>query len=218
MLTNVVRTLDLDTPWVLAPERYDPRRSAAEEFAVRIADVARIVRDTISPPGVPGEAYLVLDTGDARVGVISTERDPGPGEQVLGSTKKRVRAGDVIISRLRPYLRQVGYVDKAIAQGGSEIAVSTEFLVLRSNDDESIAFLVPLLLSARVQTALAAAQEGGHHPRFSESTLGRIGIPEATLVRRDELSRTIEEAVTHIRRGEGELRVATSSVTADTRA
>lgn len=41
-------------------------------------------------------------------------KDPGElvASQELGSVKKLAKAGDIIISRLRPYLRQVGYVEE----------------------------------------------------------------------------------------------------------
>jgi hypothetical protein len=209
VISSVVRVLDLDVPWILAPERYDPRREGGAEFTVRLGDVAHIVKDTIAPPGDVGVSYLVLDTGDAHAGVASTDKTPRPGDVALGSSKKRTRAGDVVISRLRPYLRQVALIDEGLAPDGVEIATSTEFFVLRSVDENSIAFLVPVLLSARVQDALAAAQEGGHHPRFSETTLARIGIPEAAVARRDEASRNVQAAVTQVREGERALREMT---------
>jgi hypothetical protein len=136
----------------------------------------------------------VLDTGDAREGLILTRRPAVPGNE-LGSNKKRVRPGDVIVSRLRPYLRQVGYVDPGLAPETIEIVCSTEFYVLRSRDESSIAFLVPLLLSQGVQEVLSASQEGGHHPRFNLATLENIGIPTPVLEGRAELSESVQRAV-----------------------
>ena len=67
--------------------------------------------------------------------------------------------GDVIISRLRPYLRQVAFVDSDIRgyELSATILCSTEFFVLRAIEQESIAFLVPFLLSQSTQQVLAAS-------------------------------------------------------------
>src|SRR5207248_4623376 len=96
--------------------------------------------------------YVVLDTGHAREGVVLTSTEPVSAAGI-GSAKKRASPGDVIISRLRPYLRQVAYVDEALAvdeDGPREIVCSTEFYVLRGRSQESVAFLVAFLLSDAV--------------------------------------------------------------------
>ena len=85
--------------------------------------------------------------------------------------------GDLVVSRLRPYLRQIALVHpSAVAHAeGRPLALSTEFYVLAPRvDGEDLAFLVPFLLSADVQRALAGAQEGGitrafRAPRSSRS-------------------------------------------------
>ena len=83
--------------------------------------------------------------------------------------------------------------------GGTSWAYSTEFFVLESIDDASIAFLVPFLLSAPVQAVLSAAQEGGHHPRFNERTLTTLPIPTSLAKQANELSACVEQAVTQAR-------------------
>ena len=83
------------------------------------------------------------------------------------AVKKIIKAGDVIISRLRPYLKQVAFVDKVLCEHYDSVLCSTEYFVLRSKDQHiSIAFIVPVLLSREVQNMLISSQEGGHHPRF----------------------------------------------------
>ena len=79
---------------------------------------------------------------------------------------------------------------------------STEFFVLRSIDDRSIAFLVPFLLSNKVQEVLAVSQEGGHHPRFIESTLLTLPIPKKLLSQRAIISEVIENSIQMYRTSE----------------
>lgn len=188
---------------VLAPERYDPRRTClpGTKESVTIASVAQVVQQTVNPNGQSdGEQYLVLDTSDAKEGVAMC-RKKAVSRTEIGSTKKRVDRGCVIVSRLRPYLRQVAFIDAQLPGWTEDVQLlcSSEFFVLRSVDDRPIGFLVPLLLSSPIQSVLAASQEGGHHPRFNQATLMSLPIPETYLERRDADSEKVEEAVAMFR-------------------
>lgn len=198
----------LDEGWILAPERYDPRRRRASKAGPSLGDFVNVRRDQVSGKTAGAYQYLVLDTGDAQNGIITTTKAPCVGTEIR-SAKKRIRPSQVIISRLRPYLRQVAWVDPGLLkeQGPNvELLCSTEFFVLDSADGASIAFLAPFLLSTPVQTILAAAQEGGHHPRFNEHTLTTLRLPAEFLKRRAELSAQFEQAVTQARAAYGSMR------------
>jgi hypothetical protein len=189
----------------LAPERYDPRRESLNgaRDAVLLGEIATVDRRTVSPSKNGGSRCLVLDTSDVREGLVVGQKGLVDGSEI-GSAKKVAEPGEVIVSRLRPYLRQVGFVDAGILNYGAgvQLAFSTEFYVLRSMSGASIAFLVPLLLSEPVQQVLAASQEGGHHPRFNESVLLDLPVPRRLLEQRAEVSRQVERAVEEYRRSE----------------
>lgn len=203
---------ELEPGLVLSPERYDPSRRLAIESSRTIDDCVDVVNDQVNPKKADRDkSYLVLDTGDAREGVILTNRTRVPGSEV-GSAKKLLRPGDVIISRLRPYLRQVALVDDELSRRADHVVCSTEFYVLRRRDDESIAFLVPWLLSTPVQEVLAAAQEGGHHPRFNAETLKMLPVPAELWAQRVSLAGEVEAAVASARSSELSLRRLTSEV------
>ena len=175
------RLTDLGAGAILAPERFDPRRQAFPKSSRRLADYVEVLTENVSAPALdPGVLVLILDTTHAYDGFVIFRHEPvAPRE--LGSAKRRLRPGDVIISRLRPYLRQVAYVDSqlfALVPGGNEVAASTEFFVLRGRAGFDAACLVPFLLSAQVQLALAAGQEGGHHPRFARELLLSLAVPD----------------------------------------
>ncbi len=173
---------------VLAPERYDPRRSVAG--GVRLADLVDLVGESVAAIESP---TVVLDTTHVAEGIVS----PPPPVSELGSQKRQARPGDVLVSRLRPYLRQVGWVDPDVGA----VLCSTEFYVLRSKHARSVAFLVPFLLSSRVQQALAAAQEGGHHPRVPRDALLELTVPDDVVAQRDALSASTEAAIGTVRAG-----------------
>ncbi len=219
-LTSIRRVGQLDVGFILAPERYDPRRASefhrpddSSEMGLKLGQLGFVVRETILPDRAePRMRYIVLDTGDAKNGVIANIKRPGD-KTSIGSAKKLVRSGDVLISRLRSYLRQVAWVDPGFTDYWKSeeviVAVSTEFYVVRSAAEESIAFLVPFLLSDSVQKILAAAQEGGHHPRFPEKALVNLMVPQDLIDARSKLSETVERAVNSARSSDLELMNAT---------
>ena len=202
---------------ILAPERYDPRRAAAEgeRGALRIADVASSVRDIVTPERPDRRTYVVVDTTNARESILHNSR-AAVGIETVGSAKKVARNGDVLISRLRTYLRQVALVDPQLpgVTADGVVACSTEYFVLRSLTGESIAFLVPLLLSARVQEILAAAQEGGHHPRVSEETILNLPVPAEYYASRAKISEAVEVGIAGFRACETQLLSAIATASA----
>ncbi len=212
-LISIRTSADLGDDAVLAPERYDPRRDllhvASGGDATTVGDIASVIRQTVSPSRPGAGRCIVLDTSDAREGIVTARKSPVSFDEI-GSTKKCVEPGDVLISRLRPYLRQVAWVDENIGGPVPDVSLvcSTEFFVLRPGDGASIAFLVPLLLSRPVQAVLAASQEGGHHPRITEATLLRLPVPAKLLDRRETISRAIVQSVSRFREADRGIRDA----------
>ncbi len=204
-ICNVKERSQLGKGIVLAPERYDRRREALSAIAssIVLGMLVLPLRKTVNPNGNGAEPrdFLVLDTCDAQEGIIIARRRPAPLSS-LRSAKKIVPARSVLISRLRPYLRQVAFVDDALNSRHKDVAIacSTEFFVLTPRDQRSIAFLVPFLLSEPVQEVLAASQEGGHHPRFDEYALLGLPVPRAWTDQRDEVSAQVELAISDFRK------------------
>jgi hypothetical protein len=210
---SVARLDSLEEPLVIAPERYHPGRVLrnAEQGGVPLRDLVTCRSEMVSPGGRHGgQAFLVLDTSDVSEGFIRSNAKLLTQSE-LGSAKKTIRPGDVLVSRLRPYLRQVGYVDPNLAERENcqlPALCSTEFFVLESRDARSIAFLVPYLLSEGPQGVFAASVEGGHHPRFGREALLRIPVPQRLLAERDRLSGSVEEATEQRRASERMVREA----------
>jgi hypothetical protein len=202
----VVRTLaDLGELVTLAPERHraaglaaidgEPLGSLAEERRERVTD-----EDL-------GDA-IVFDTTHVKEGLVdvaAAARGTAPS-----SAKKRVRSGDLLVSRLRPYLRQIGLVtdDVRLACEGRPMACSTEFYVLSPPKGGSLAYLLPWLLGDATQAVLAAAQEGGHHPRVPRETLLALRVPSAVVKKRVATSRAVEGALVEVYAAQKKLRRA----------
>lgn len=189
MLVVSRRLGDLDAGLILSPERYVHSEDLMDG-GVPLGDLVSVEKATLSPKRSEGVGVLVADTGNAELGVLKLGVAP---VQKINSNKKVLQEGDVLISRLRPYLKQVAYSDPCLFQGDHMVVASTEFYVLRSRSGQSIAFLVPWLLSEAVQTVLQHSVEGAHHPRFSELTLLRLRVPEGFLAERDHISNLVAE-------------------------
>jgi hypothetical protein len=195
-----VRTLaSLGDSVPLAPERHRatglgstegiPLSALVSERAERVVGAA--LRDAV-----------VFDTTHARDGLLDVSAARRATEPP-SSAKKLVRPGDLLVSRLRPYLRQIAFVHPALSAecGHRAMACSTEFYVLSpksSAKGDSLAFLLPWLLGDEAQAILAAAQEGGHHPRVPRETLLSLRLPASRVRARGGISARVERGIAHL--------------------
>lgn len=125
------------------------------------------------------ENSLILDTGNACEGLIRISITKENNTSVK-SAKKIVNEGDIIISRLRPYLKQIAYIPKGVFDilNIKKLYCSTEFFVFSPKySNASIAWLVLWMLSKDIQDLIQSAATGGHHPRFDISLLLNSSIP-----------------------------------------
>jgi type I restriction enzyme M protein len=192
---SVIRTLaELGDGVPLAPERQWATRLAGGDgvalstLVVERAD--RVVDDDLA-------RAVVFDTTHARDGLLDV-RGALRAVAAPASAKKLVRPGDLLVSRLRPYLRQIAFAHAELAAecGERRMACSTEFYVLAPRvPGESLAFLLPWLLGADAQAFLAAAQEGGHHPRVPRETLLALRVPAARVRARVDVSARVERGI-----------------------
>ena len=200
-----IRTVDaLDDYYTLAPERWDPRR-LVENTGPTLAEFFQAATDRISPTRVRLDA-LVLDCGHAFEGAILVKG--GKPNRNAKSTKTSLRPGDVIVSRLRPYLRQVALIDNALFHSGDrslsrQVVCSAEFCVIRTIDENGAepACIIPYLLSEGVQDIFAAAQSGGHHPRITTELILSLPWPFESLTAAASEAELVKRHIDGIRRG-----------------
>lgn len=200
-----VNSSGLGKDFSLSPEHWLSTRHLENlESGVSLLSIVSIEKRGMTKTS---ENVLVLDTGHAENGALSLNLQGFSGKERT-SQKKHVPAGSVIISRLRPYLRQVAYIPTCINSllKVDAILCSTEFYVLVAKDSsESIAYLVPWLLSTTIQDVFYQATTGGHHPRFDENMLTRLSIPKIVYSQRVEVSKMIELNVENHLRAQVEL-------------
>jgi len=161
------------------PAKEQVRRSLAALPGKLLIDRVDSIRDQWLPEAAdPGTLVRNYDVTDALVPILDAEKEPSAAEDI-GSMKKVLRDGDVAVSRLRAYLKEIAVVRTAddIPSVGS-----SEFIVLRpENDRISPETLMVFLRSIPVQTILKWCQDGSQHPRFSESDLLSIPVPDAVV-------------------------------------
>jgi hypothetical protein len=158
-----------------------------------IEDHAPAVRD-MWDPAKASKAEIVrnFDVTDALEPFLD---DTGPVQAAadIGSVKKRLRHGDVVISRLRSYLKEIAVVrtnDTPPSVG------SSEFIVLRPRGEGlSAETLMVFLRCPLVQTVLNWSQDGSNHPRFAEEDLLAIPVPDAVLRVQKKIDAFVHEAI-----------------------
>lgn len=181
----------LGVNFILTPERYNPRRrmSIDSEDTILMSEIVEIVNDIITKKQAQGKSIIQINTSDAMGGYLNINSEVNDS---INSNKKILRKGDVIISRLRPYLRQVAYVDEDRKE---ILGASTEFFVIRARNNESIAYLVPFLLSQPAQLVFENSVEGSQHPRFKEEDVLNLKIPKNIYDERENISKRVIEAI-----------------------
>ena len=137
------------------------------------------VRDMVNPAsGIPTDLVRNYDLTDALQPILDDGMEPVTLAEI-GSQKKRLHDGDLAVSRLRSYLREI-----AVVRAGDAYPKvgSSEFFVLRPKAGAPFTLspetLMIWLRSAPVQIILKWCQDGSQHPRFSEGDLLSIPLPD----------------------------------------
>lgn len=158
-----------------------------------IGEQFRSVRQLWQPDRVkPTDRVRNYDLTDALSPFLDDTLEPTTADQV-GSTKKAFAPGDLVISRLRSYLKEIAVV---LPGGDTPLVGSSEFIVLRPNPNAlPVEALLVYLRSPYVQTILKWCQDGSNHPRFDEKELLAIPIPERVTAIGKELTAKVKNAI-----------------------
>ena len=173
------------------PAKQHVLRSLANISSRALGDHADAVRDLFLPAAASaGMLVRNYDVTDALRIFLDGSKPPALATSI-GSAKKALRNGDVVISRLRAYLQEIAVVcvpDDVLAVG------SSEFVVLRAKaarPEVGPEALMLFLRSRPVQTVLKWCQDGSQHPRFGADDLLSIPVPDVLL----DVSETVTQIV-----------------------
>ena len=156
----------------LNSEYYHPERIAAlrslgmDGSGLNVTPLGQIVSFVREQLKTPAETYLGLAHVQSHTGELTDATDTASGNCFSYET------GDVLFSRLRPYLNKVHRAET----GGS---CSTEFHVLRVVDTEEI---LPDYLAAILRSKVVLAQTihmatGNTHPRLTNEDVANLMVP-----------------------------------------
>lgn len=175
------------------PAKEQVRQSLAALPGQALGDRVDSIRDMFVPDRAPPEKLVRnYDVTDALVPLLDAEKEAQAAGEI-GSIKKTFQDGDVAISRLRAYLKEV-----AVVRTGDDIPSvgSSEFIVLRPKEgqaDISPETLMVFLRATPAQTILKWCQDGSQHPRFSERDLLSIPVPDAVAGVSDQITTIVQE-------------------------
>jgi len=193
---NIVKVSELEGGKILTPEFYHPSKILSKQFlenvsTKKIKDYFYSVREIFAPQKENlSQQGIVFDLSDITSYFLYSGRKVTSSEEV-GSNKKIFLQNDVLISRLRPYLKEVSFVG---INGGLKLA-STEFIVLRQKD---ISYypetLFAYLISKELQSILAWSITGTEHPRFNEDYFLKLPLPELSEQTHKEIKKIVQSA------------------------
>ncbi len=148
------------------------------------------------PSDFPEEPFLGLDDVEAHTTRLLGMKPSAS----MKSSAKRFYPGDVLYSRLRPYLNKVWLADRSGL-------CSSEFIVLPSNEHLDGGFL-KYRLSAMDFVSFANSLNAGDRPRVDFDQISSFCIPPFSLARQRRIVAKIEELFSELEAGEESLRLA----------
>ncbi len=179
-------------------EYFHPQKAYIQEWLSKFSgetvnDYFKSVHDIYNPPNQDtGKSILNFDLTHALRYFLDEDGEIIP-ENEIGSLKKRFQKNDVVVSRLRSYLKEIALIDISpnIAAVGS-----SEFIVLRSSSEKLLPeALMVYLRSLPVQTILKWSQDGSNHPRFQAEALLAIKVPDKILKIQGEIRKMIRAGI-----------------------
>jgi type I restriction enzyme M protein len=141
-----------------------------------------------------------LEDVDGDLGVVSGFRE-FYGVQLKGS-KLRFRVGQILVSRLRYYLRKVAVVDKNLTNG----IASGEFYTLDCGREVDSIFLKTVLRHQLVVLQAESRSTGSSRPRLTKDDMGSLMIPDVPFPVQQKIGNKISKDLDKIKELRTEVR------------
>lgn len=178
-------------------EYFHPAKTAAQSFLQALPGkpvnaMFHSVRELWQPENAPAnETVRNYDLNDALSPFLDDAKTPSYPDEIA-STKKRLQKGDIVVSRLRSYLKEIAVVQ---TDGKEPMVCSTEFIVLRPKTGAiPVEALLVYLRSTLPQLIFKWSQDGSNHPRFDEKELLNLHVPDIVATISQELSDSVKAA------------------------
>lgn len=196
-------------------EYFYPAKAAAQAYlnafpGKTISSMFNSVRELWQPENASANQLVRnYDLNDALSPFLDDAKEPSyPAE--IASTKKRIQKGDIVVSRLRSYLKEIAVVQ---ADSKEPLVGSTEFIVLRPKAGAiPVEALLVFLRSTLPQLIFQWSQDGSNHPRFDEKELLNLHVPDVVSAISKELTDSVNAATSARQRAKELLEAAKRAV------
>ncbi|MBC7129306.1 MAG: restriction endonuclease subunit S [Thermoplasmatales archaeon] len=195
-VVSIVKLSELEGAKRIDPEFYHPENVISKKILEkvgtrRIKDCFCSVRQIFDPQRhVLNDTAFVFNLSDVKSFFLSGGKIALSSDDV-GSAKKMFSQNDVLISRLRPYLKEVSF----IGFNGKIKLCSTEFIVLRQkNKNYYPEVLFSFLITPQVQNILLWSISGTEHPRFHEDYFLNLKLPNFTPETQNKIKELVNDA------------------------
>ena len=159
------------------PAKADAQARLRSVASKTIGDYFVPVRSLWSPEeDALGDWVRNYNLTDALSPFLDTDKPPVHRDQI-SSIKKEIQAGDLVVSRLRSYLKEIAIVRNSRKW---PMVASTEYSVLRPVNQSAppIEAILVYLRSVLPQTVFKWSQDGSNHPRFDQEELLALPVPQ----------------------------------------
>lgn len=163
---------------------------SAASLRVRLGDYCEARIATVAPEENPDDEFTYVDISavDAAAKRITAPKKLR-GRQASSRARQRLRAGDVIVSTVRPNLNSVAMVGPEL----DGAVGSTGFCVLRAKPDMDAEFLFAWVRSPKFVEELSALVAGAMYPAVSDRQVRDQLIPLPPLPEQQRIARTLRE-------------------------
>ena len=139
---------------------------------IRVGEVATLATERVNPRRRGGEQFSYIEIGDVDGATCAVRAKSIACAGAPSRARKLVRAGDVLVSRVRPELRTVGVVPSEL----DGAICSTGFAVLRPHQIHPY-LLAKLLQSDFVNGQMARNNTGIAYPSIEEDSVPGVLLP-----------------------------------------
>lgn len=164
--------------------------------SIELAELAEVRTEKVLPKEFPYLPFVGLDDIEAHTMTLLGVKD----SMELKSSAKRFYKGDVLYSRLRPYLNKVWRADR-------DGICSSEFIVIPQNKDLDGKFL-SYRLNAADFVAYANSLNAGDRPRVDFTQISSFLFPAFSIIQQRKVVAKIEELFSELDNGIAALKTA----------
>jgi restriction endonuclease S subunit len=155
----------------------------------KLTDVAKVLHQSLDPQNYPSADFIHVGVGDINSATGWAVEQKVKGMELL-SQKVVFKRGDILFSKIRPYLNKVTLIPKSLEWGLG----SSEFYIVRAKQEQNRYYLFAYLRSRLTLEQTVPPLTGSSRPRLRKEDIEdiKILIPETTIF--EKISRKVEDA------------------------